>query len=220
MSFPFRLYVISDRARMGDDPASAVASLAQVGLRAFHWREKDLTPAETYGRVAEIAQRIDATGLLRADPCGNAEAPTDRFRLFVNDRADLALSLCLDLHLTESSLPTQAVRGILHPGQLIGRSTHGLEGARRAESEGADFVTFGPVYDTFSKRIYGPPAGLASLREVCSSLTIPVFALGGVNAARVAECRRAGAAGVAVVGAVWNADDRVQAVRELLAAAS
>lgn len=213
-----RLCVLSDRARMGPDPAGAVTSLAQAGLRAFQWREKDLTPAENHRHLEAIVRSLDEVDLLRADPCTDAEARGDRFHLFVNDRADLALALCLDLHLAESSAPTAAVRGILHPGQLVGRSVHDLERARAAEAGGADYVTFGPVFDTPSKRRYGPPVGLPRLREVCAELTIPVLAIGGIHRDRVPQCLEAGAAGVAVIGAVWDSPDPAGAVRDLLGA--
>lgn len=194
---PFRLYLISDRSRMGPDPLGLLAALARSGLRAAQWREKDLSAAETY----EI--------LSRAEPF----PPT--FHLFVNDRADLAQALALSLHLTEASLPTEAARRLLPRPALIGRSTHSLEGAGRAQREGADFVTFGPVYETPSKRPYGPPLGLDRLREVCSSVALPVFALGGITEERVEACRGAGAYGVAVIGAVWGAADPARALRDL-----
>jgi thiamine-phosphate pyrophosphorylase len=218
MTLPFRLYVLSDRTRMGEDPAGALVTVARAGLRAFQWREKDLTPAENHASIQALVRRADQEGLLRVNPCDPAGPRTDRLHLFVNDRADLALALCLDLHLTEKSLPTKVVRGILHPGQLIGRSTHDLAGARQAEAEGADFVTFGPVYETASKREYGPPAGLSRLEEVCRALSIPVLAIGGVDQARAGECMRAGAAGIAVIGAVWGAADPAASVGELLRA--
>jgi len=73
-------------------------------------------------------------------------------------------------------------------------------------------VTFGPVYDTPSKRAYGPPLGVGALREVSREMDgFPIIALGGVTLARVAECLDAGARGIAVIGAVWDAPDPVGA---------
>ena len=210
-----RLCVVSDRARMGTDPGAAVVDLARVGLRALQWREKDLTPAQNYQWLRSIAARLDDAGLIRAEPCRGRD-PEAALRLFVNDRADLALSLCLDLQLTEASMPTPAARALLHPGQLLGRSAHSLASAQAAEAGGADFVIFGPVFDTPSKRPYGPPLGLERQREVTRALSIPVLAIGGITADRVASCLEAGAFGVAVMGAVWDSADPAAAVQELL----
>ncbi len=227
-TLPFRLYVISDRARMGADPPAAVRSLMRAGLRAFQWREKDLSPAESYTALESIAAELPCldsahsrAGRASVHPYADrAPQPWEPpgCRLFVNDRADLALALGLDLHLAEASIPTAAARKILHPGTLVGRSTHSGESARRAEAGGADFVTFGPVYDTPSKRVYGPAQGVEALREVCKELSIPVFALGGVTLERVGACREAGAYGVAVIGAVWDAEEPVAALEALVRA--
>jgi thiamine-phosphate pyrophosphorylase len=207
MSLPFRLYVISDRARMGPDPAAAVLALARAGLPALQWREKDLSPAENWEMLGRLA------GALASDPAPAGRGPS----LFVNDRTDLALALRWNLHLTEASLPTRVIRPLLPAGTLLGRSTHSVAGALRAQEEGADFVTFGPVFDTPSKRAYGPPAGIGALAEAVRSVRLPVFALGGVTGASLDACLGAGAYGIAVIGAVWGAADPVAAMAGLLA---
>jgi thiamine-phosphate pyrophosphorylase len=198
---PFRFYLVSHRFRMGADPAGTVAELVRAGLTAFQWREKDLSPAENLGWLRAIAE-------------------SGRLSLFVNDRADLALAAGCHLHLAESSIPTREARSLLPAERLIGRSTHSLDGALKAAREGADFITFGPVYETGSKLVYGSPQGLARLREICAAVTLPVFAIGGVTPVRVAECREAGAFGVAVIGTVWESSDPVAGLRACLDALS
>jgi thiamine-phosphate pyrophosphorylase len=204
-SIPFRLYVISDRSRMGTDPAGAVASLAAGGLRAFQWREKDLTPRENLGHLLRLSER-----LIREGASG--------FSLFINDRADLALASGTNLHLAETSIPTRRARLLLPAGTLIGRSTHSVEGAMTAARSGADFITFGPIYDTASKQIYGRPSGLKALREVCRAVYVPVFAIGGITGEKIEPCLAAGAAGIAVIGAIWGAPDPGETLDELLQA--
>jgi len=85
----------------------------------------------------------------------------------------------------------------------------------RAEAQGADFVLFGPVYDTPSKRAYGPPQGVARLAEVAARVRLPVFAVGGVTPARGPELLAAGARGVGVITAVFGADDIFQAAEAM-----
>jgi thiamine-phosphate pyrophosphorylase len=96
------------------------------------------------------------------------------------------------------------------PQLLIGASTHALDGARAAGDAGADFLTFGPVFATGQK---AKPQGLDALRDVCSAVTVPVFAIGGVGADTARDCLDAGAHGVAVVGAVMEATSARAAVR-------
>jgi len=80
---------------------------------------------------------------------------------------------------------------------LVGVSTHTFDEARAAQKEGADFVVFGPVFETESKRGYGMPVGLGALRQVTTGLAIPVVALGGINPSNFRDALDAGAAGVA-----------------------
>jgi len=122
-------------------------------------------------------------------------------RLLVNDRFDVARAAGADgVHLTTRSLPAKVVRSICGDDFLIGVSTHSLETALNARAEGADFVVFGPVFETPSKRIYGEPQGLDTLREVTSALAgFPVIAIGGINRENADECFRAGASGIAAI---------------------
>ena len=101
---------------------------------------------------------------------------------------------------------------------LIGASTHSLADAVVAEGEGADWIVFGPVYDTPSKRRYGAPQGLAALERVATSIRIPVIAIGGITPERVPEVRHAGARGVAAISAILSADSPGDATRRFLEA--
>jgi len=92
-------------------------------------------------------------------------------------------------------------------GFSIGVSCHSLEDAREAESAGASYIFFGPVFDTPSKRGMGEPQGIARLEEICRSVTIPVIAIGGVSEENAGECIRAGAAGLAAIRMFQEARD-------------
>lgn len=122
-------------------------------------------------------------------------------RLLVNDRADIARAAGADgVHLTTRSLEASIIRRTFGPDFLIGVSTHTLAEARAASEQGADFAVFGPVFDTSSKRTYGPPVGLESLREVAQKLSpFPLVALGGLTLDNASAALDAGASGVAAI---------------------
>lgn len=122
-------------------------------------------------------------------------------KLLVNDRSDIAAACGADgVHLTSLSLPPEIIRLTFGAEFLIGVSTHSLDEATSARGGGADFVVFGPVFNTPSKRQYGEPVGLSALRKVTSELApFPVLALGGVTTENVADCIQAGATGIAAI---------------------
>ncbi len=125
-------------------------------------------------------------------------------RLFVNTRADIAAKVGADgVHLAENNTPIMDVRKNF-PSLLIGASTHSLERAQQAEAEGADFITFGPVFDTPSKRKYGPPQGLDRFKEVTESTNIPVLALGGIKCSNLGSALDSGAFGAALITGIWS----------------
>ncbi len=175
--------------------ASVVSAAIEAGVRAVQLREKDLAP----GALLALAQNI-------APSLGKAA-------LLINDRADVAQAVgAQGVHLTERSLPVEVVRRFLPPLALIGVSVHDLAGARRAQEGGADFVLFGPVFETPSKAVYGPPQGVDRLGETARSVDLPLFAVGGITPERVPSCLDAGASGVAAIGAVMAATDVSRAV--------
>ena len=96
-------------------------------------------------------------------------------------------------------------------------ATRSLEEALAAQAAGADYILLGPTFATPSKLPYGPPLGLAKLREVTLHVSIPVFALGGVTLDRAAECRQNGAAGIAGIRLFQDCDSIEALVRELRA---
>lgn len=102
------------------------------------------------------------------------------------------------VNLPESDIAAADARTLLGR-RLVGRSVHSIEAAQEAEREGADFVIFGPVWESPSHP-GSPPAGVAALELVARSVRILVLAIGGVTEVRIAECYAAGAAGYAAIG--------------------
>jgi thiamine-phosphate diphosphorylase len=114
-------------------------------------------------------------------------------------RLDLALAAgAAGVNLPEADLPVAAARRLLGPNRLVGRSVHSVRAATIAEEEGADFVVYGPVFAT-PTHPGASGSGLQGLAEVVRAVAIPVLAIGGVDAARSAECVAAGAAGYAAI---------------------
>lgn len=121
-----------------------------------------------------------------------------RTPVVISSRCDIALaSGAAGVNLPERDISTHDARALLQHG-LVGRSVHSIEAAHRAEVEGADFVIFGPVWESSSHPGVSP-AGLDALARVASAMRIPVLAIGGVTEARIAECLAAGAAGYAAI---------------------
>ncbi|HEX5416436.1 MAG TPA: thiamine phosphate synthase [Chloroflexota bacterium] len=136
-------------------------------------------------------------------------------RVVVNDRIDVALAVgAVGVQLGRRSLPVEAVRRIA-PGLRVGVSVHSLDEARAAQAAGADWLTFGHVFSTASHP-GEKPRGLAALAEICGATRIPVIAIGGIDADRVGEVLAAGAAGIAVISAILDANDPGKAARALV----
>jgi thiamine-phosphate pyrophosphorylase len=197
-----RLCLVTDRTlTRGRDLVTVVGDCLAAGLPAVQVREKDLPAADL------------------ADLCRRLRAPT-RERgalLIVNDRVDVALAVGADgVQRTTTSLPIDAIRAIAGARLAIGASVHSLEDAVEAEARGADWIVFGPIYDTPSKRPYGAPQGLDALAKVAGRLRVPVIAIGGVTAARVGAVRAAGAFGVAAIAAILDQASPADAVRRFL----
>jgi thiamine-phosphate pyrophosphorylase len=192
----FSLLAISDRASLPvplEDWLRALASIGGIG--AVQIREKDLEDRPLWD-LARLARSV-------------LSAPA---RLLVNGRLDVALAAGADgVHLPSDGVPIAPLRTRFGPGVLIGRSAHRVEEVERARDEGADYVTFGPVYPTPGK---GPPVGLAELeRATASASGLPVYALGGVTLPRFGELARAGAAGVAAIRLFQNIPDLTEVAR-------
>lgn len=196
----FKLYLITDRKQTAMPLVDAVRLALQGGVRAIQVREKDLPVRELLALCRELR------GLTREFGAG----------LFVNDRVDVAVDVEADgVHLGHQSMPAAAVRNIVGRNMMIGASTHTVDEARKAEAEGADFVTFGPIYETPSKARYGAPIGLDALRDARRAVDIPIFALGGIKGNNIGHVLWAGAFGVAMISAIFTAENIEKRARNI-----
>ena len=196
----WQLYVIVDRAASGDrDLAEIAAAAIRGGADALQLRDKAASPNTL---LAETKRLLAVTR--------KAGVP-----LIVNDHPDIARDAGADgVHLGQEDGSTEEARRRLGPGQLIGRSTHSLEQALRAELEGADYIGLGPIFPTPTKPS-SEGIGTSMIGEVALRVSIPVVCIGGVDAATLPTVLRAGARCVAVVRAVCRAEDPEAAARLL-----
>lgn len=151
-------------------------------------------------------KHLDASTLFRLSRTIKATAAGKNVLIFLNERADIAASAALDgVHLRESSSPPDKLRSFTG-SMLIGKSSHSVESAVKSAQSGADYLIFGPVFDTPSKRQYGNPQGLLKLGEVCRSVSIPVFAIGGITPENTPLCLSKGAYGIAALSLFCDTD--------------
>lgn len=205
----FRLYLITDRklavgGNMVAVCAAALSAAEAIGRRgaiAIQLREKDLDAGPLLALALELNELCRRFGA----------------QLIVNGRVDVARAAgAAGVHLPVDSIGVPGARKLLGPAALIGVSAHSREEIIRASGEGADFAVFGPVFDPISKGAFSPSVGRAGLAEACRNAPIPVFALGGITAERIADLAGTGAHGAAAIGAVMGAADPAAAALELL----
>jgi thiamine-phosphate pyrophosphorylase len=169
-----RCYVTD--GRQGDILAYTAAAIRN-GIDMIQIREKDLPARELFelaGRIRDLAAGTST-------------------RILINDRLDVALAAGIDgVHLPSYGLPPARVRPLV---KVLGVSTHTLQEAIQAERAGADFIVFGPVFDTPGKTA----VGLEPLRDVTSRVKLPVLAIGGITEANALQVLNAGAAGIAAI---------------------
>jgi len=200
LSVDFRLYLITDRKQLTMPLPDAVRLALEGGVRAIQVREKDMPIRELISLCQELRKMTREFGA----------------KLFINDRLDVALSVEADgVHLSHQSMPTRAVREMVRDKMMIGVSTHTVEEAVQAQADGADFVTFGPIYETPSKAGMGKPLGLDPLRTARYKLDIPVFALGGIKGRNIGHVLWAGAYGVSMISAIFGAEDIRKAAKNI-----
>ncbi|HEV8327310.1 MAG TPA: thiamine phosphate synthase [Nitrospiraceae bacterium] len=197
-----RLFLVTDRHQTNGRPlVPLLQRVLTAGVPAIQLRERDLSAKE----LVTLAREVQAM------------MASHRSQLLINDRIDVALALeGVGVHLRSNSLPVSVARQLLGAQRLLGISVHAVEEAVQVESQGVDYIVLGPIYETPTKQMFGPPLGIQTLEKACRLVRIPIIGIGGVTAARVREMRCAGAFGVAVITAVLGAVNVESAVRELL----
>jgi len=192
------LLVTSELCQQGFEKVVRESTAAGVGI--VQLREKSLPDRE----LVRLGKRI-------------REWTRETDTLFImNDRPDLAVLTDADgIHVGQDELSVHEARCIVGPNRLVGVSTHTVEQARKAVLDGADYLGVGPVFPSMTKQFDGF-AGLEFVRNVASEITLPWFAIGGIDAENMQQVLDAGATRVAVSGVICTACNPAEASRQLI----
>jgi thiamine-phosphate pyrophosphorylase len=198
-----RLVVILDvEAARGRDIAALARAAVKGGATMLQIRGKHLGSRALSDHVRSVLALKDA-----------------RVPVVVNDRLDVAITAgAAGCHLGQDDLPIAEARGLVPAGFLLGGSAGTEDEARRCAAAGADYLGIGPVRATSTKPDAGDPIGVEGFRLILAASGLPSVAIGGITAKDVPELMAAGAAGIAVSGAVLGAQDAEAATRELAGA--
>lgn len=197
------MLITDRRLRPVESLWKGLPAAAHAGLTTLMIREKDLPGRLLLALVREAIAHCRPIGVT----------------VLVNDRIDVALAAGADgAHLGVAAIPVEEARRIAGSRLRIGASTHSLEELSRAAVAGADYATFGPVFETASKAAYGPPVGIPALREAIASTLLPVLALGGVTEENAGLLAGTGIAGVGAISSILLAQDPARVVGALGAA--
>ncbi|MDN3515018.1 MAG: thiamine phosphate synthase [Candidatus Brocadia sp.] len=192
------LMLITDRSLCKQPFLNTIKLALKGGVKTVQLREKGLTTSELYSLACELRK-------ITFDFNAN---------LIINDRVDIALSVGADgVHLGWQSLPFDITRRLLGSEKLIGISTHNRQEALQAQGHGADYITFGPVFNTPSKAGLLKPTGAEEIQNLKSEVTIPVIALGGIHKNNVETILNKGADGIAVISSIMHADNPEDATK-------
>ena len=196
---------VTDRRKTGDRPLLEVIDAAIAGgIDLLQIREKDMAAGELLELVRAAREAV--------------KRARSRCRIVVNGRFDVALAAGADgVHLPAEGLPIHDVRSRAKGRFLIGRSIHAPAEAREAAAAGADYLFFGPVFETPSKADFGEPQRTPALRKLVGSVRLPVWAIGGISRETIAGLADIPVAGVAAISAIGTAEDPAGAVRALRA---
>ena len=196
------LYVIIDRRMIkGKSSIRVTREAITGGATAIQLREKEMESRD----LCHLASSLKKV------------AKKKKALFIINDRIDIAQAVDADgVHLGQDDLSIKIARKVLGRNKIIGATVRNLSQALKAQGEGADYVSLGPIFSTKTKKDLPPPRGLKVITQIKEKIKIPLIAIGGINRHNVAKVMRAGADGVAVVSVVVGARNVQKATQELL----
>ena len=198
------LYAVTDRSWLGERTlAQVVEEVLKGGATFLQLREKELDQATILAEAREI----------------QAIAARYHVPFVINDSVDIALACDADgVHVGQADLMGRDVRALIGPDKILGITANTVELAVAAERAGADYIGAGAVFGTTTKQ-NAKNLSLDTLKAICQAVSIPVVAIGGINADNLSQLTGTGAAGAAVVSALFAQKDPEKAARRLRALA-
>ena len=194
------IYLLLTSANCASGLEATVQGALAAGVRLFQVREKQMADRELLEHARKLRAWTSDAGAI----------------LIINDRPDIAVLAEADgVHVGQEELTVQDARRVVGCDKLIGVSTHTIEQARRAVLDGADYLGVGPTFRSTTKS-FDAFAGLDFVRQVAAEISLPWFAIGGIDATNVKTVTAAGAQRVAISGAICSAQNPQQAAASLL----
>ena len=196
------LYAVTDQMwlREGETLGDVVESVLENGATFLQIREKDLAQ-DAFEAEAERLKTL----------CAQHGVP-----FVVNDSVEIALQCDADgVHVGQSDIKGRDIRAMIGPDKILGISAGTVEEAVAAEKAGADYIGVGAIFTTSTKK-NARNMTMEQLKEIVSSVSIPVVAIGGISAENILQLRGSGVDGVAVVSAIFAAQDPGKATADLL----
>lgn len=196
------LYAVTDRAwlKEGESLYSVCREVLEQGATFLQIREKDLDE-NTFEQEAEQLRAL----------CEEKAVP-----FVVNDSVEIALECNADgVHVGQSDIKGRDIRAMIGPDKILGISAGTVEEAVAAEKAGADYIGVGAIFATSTKK-NARSMTMEKLKEIRKAVTIPIVAIGGINGENMLQLKGSGVDGVAVVSAIFAADDPGKATAELL----
>jgi thiamine-phosphate pyrophosphorylase len=197
-----RLYAIIDPSRMGGRaPKDVCEELLEAGVRLIQYRDKQGSSLAVFEVCAGLSESIRK----------------HHGFFIVNDRADIALAAGAEgVHVGQEDLPVELARKVVGPHRWVGVSTHNLSQVREADTSSADYIAFGPIFETQSKERPDKVVGIEGLREAREATTKPLVAIGGITAENALSVIEAGADVVAVIQALLAGPKVEASAREFM----
>ena len=199
-SIDLSLYLVTDNSADEEKFLKTIEESINGGVSVVQLREKTADTLEFYNlalKVKEITTKYNVP-------------------LIINDRIDVALAVDADgVHVGQSDMPCDVTRALVGPDKIVGVSAATIEEAKKAESDGADYIGTGAVFPTATKDD-APKITKKDLKEIVESISIPVVAIGGITLNNAHELNDTGIAGLSVVSAIMSSENPKKSSEELL----
>ncbi len=180
------LYLLTDTQLAGLTNAQITRQALSAGIKVIQLREKNRSQKEIFNEALAM----------------KALTSKHKAALIINDHIDIALAVNAEgVHLGQEDMPVTEARRIMGRNKIIGVSTHSLKQAQKAEDEGADYIGFGPIFQTNTKDA-GKPKGLKTLQKIREHIRIPIVAIGGIASENIKEVLMSGADAAAIASGI------------------